>query len=163
MAWMQLAPETPVWERKPEQGVVSHRSAAVLYGLGHLPADRHEFITAARRQSRRSDVRIRKAQLQDDEWAKLHGLFVTTPARTAADLLADREEPTSVAQIIADALRREHDQPEHFAASLAPRAAQLGLRRGDGVAALAYLLNLVGDPQAPEWLQQAVSHINESP
>lgn len=25
------------------QAVVSHRSAAALYGLGHLPADRHEF------------------------------------------------------------------------------------------------------------------------
>jgi predicted transcriptional regulator of viral defense system len=36
-AWLQLAPETPSWERSPEQGVVSHRSAAALYGIGDLP------------------------------------------------------------------------------------------------------------------------------
>jgi len=152
---MQLAPETPAWKRKPEQGVVSHRSAAALYGLGHLPADRHEFITAVRRQSRRPDVRIRKAQLRNDEWTKRHGLPVTTPARTAADLLADREEPAAVAQIVADALRGEHEQPSHFAAALAPRAAQLGLHRGDGVMVLAHLLNLIEDPRVPAWLQQA--------
>ena len=49
-AWLALAPETPVWERGPEQGVVSHRSAAAMYGLGELPADRHEFIAPGRRQ-----------------------------------------------------------------------------------------------------------------
>ena len=27
-AWLQFAPEVPAWERTPEQGVVSHRSAA---------------------------------------------------------------------------------------------------------------------------------------
>lgn len=42
-AWLQLAPDIPAWERTSAQGVVSHRSAAALYGLGHLPADRHEF------------------------------------------------------------------------------------------------------------------------
>jgi hypothetical protein len=40
-AWLQLAPEIPGWDRTPEQAVVPHRSAAALYGLGHLPADRH--------------------------------------------------------------------------------------------------------------------------
>jgi hypothetical protein len=29
-AWLQLAPQVPAWERTPEQGVVSHRSAAAL-------------------------------------------------------------------------------------------------------------------------------------
>src|SRR5688572_20021441 len=29
-AWLQLAPETLAWERRPEQGVVSDRSAATL-------------------------------------------------------------------------------------------------------------------------------------
>src|ERR1039458_8479287 len=27
-AWLQLAPDVPAWERKPDQGVISHRSAA---------------------------------------------------------------------------------------------------------------------------------------
>ena len=38
-AWLQLAPEVPAWERKFRDGVVSHRSAAALYGIGDLPAD----------------------------------------------------------------------------------------------------------------------------
>jgi hypothetical protein len=41
-ARLQLAPDAAAWDRTPEQGVVSHRSAAALYGLGHLPADRHD-------------------------------------------------------------------------------------------------------------------------
>jgi predicted transcriptional regulator of viral defense system len=39
-AWLQLAPATLAWERTPDQGVASHRSAAALYGFGHLPAGR---------------------------------------------------------------------------------------------------------------------------
>jgi hypothetical protein len=154
-AWLQLAPETPAWERKPEQGVVSHRSAALLLGLGHLPADRHEFITAVRRQSRRPDVRIHRGSLEEQEWAKLRGLPVTTPARTASDLLADQEEPEAVARVIVDALRGELEQPAQFAAALSPRAARLGLRRGDGLAVLATLLNLTENPHVPGWLQAA--------
>ena len=49
-SWLQLAPQLPAWQRGAEHGVVSHRSAAALYGLGHLPADRHEFIAPSRRQ-----------------------------------------------------------------------------------------------------------------
>src|SRR5919204_3157704 len=46
VAWLQLAPGVPAWRRTPDQGVVSHRSAAALYGLGHLPADEHHFTVA---------------------------------------------------------------------------------------------------------------------
>jgi predicted transcriptional regulator of viral defense system len=51
-AWLQLAPEVPAWERRPDQGVISHRSAAALYGIGHLPADTHDFTLPARQQTR---------------------------------------------------------------------------------------------------------------
>ena len=57
-AWLQLAPGVPAWQRCADQGVVSHRSAAAVFGLGHLPADVHEFTLPARRQSRRGDVRL---------------------------------------------------------------------------------------------------------
>src|SRR2546423_15670748 len=63
-AWLQLAPDIPAWERTPEQGVVSHRSAAALYGLGHLPAERHNFTLPDRRQSRRPDVRLHRRVLR---------------------------------------------------------------------------------------------------
>src|SRR6266511_2462670 len=128
--WLQLAPDVLAWKRTPPEGVVSHRSAAAVYGLGHLPADRHEFTLPARRQSRRPDVRLHHRQVADGEWISLRGLLVTRPARIAADLLADREDPEAVAQIIADAIRGAYDYLT-FADALAPHAAKFGLRRGD--------------------------------
>jgi hypothetical protein len=141
-AWLALAPETPAWERGPEQGVVSHRSAAAIHGLGELPADRNEFMLPARRQTRRPDVRIHRGELRRDEWELLRGLPVTTPARTAADLLGDREDPGAVARVIVDALAKKTAWKENFPAELARWSGTLGLRRGDGDAALAYLLDL---------------------
>ena len=154
-AWLQLAPEVPAWERTPEQGVVSHRSAAALYGLGHLPADRHEFTLPERRQSRRSDVRLHRRAVRPDEWIVLHGIPVTRPSRIAADLLDDKEDPEAVAQVIADALRPVYDYPGAFADALAPYATSFGLRRGDGLALFRWLLDTAGDPDASWWIQEA--------
>lgn len=154
-AWLQLAPDTLAWQRKPEQGVVSHRSAAALYRLGHLPADYHEFMLPRRRQVRRPDVRIHQGKLGNDEWTILSGLPVTLPSRIASDLLADREDPEAVGQVVADALRGVNDYARTFVETLAPHAAQLGLRRRDGVAVLRSLLDLVGDPETDRWMEEA--------
>ena len=161
-AWLQLAPEVPAWERTPEQGIVSYRSAAALYGLGHLPADRHEFTLPVRRQSRRKDVRLHHRSVSPSEWIVLHGMPVTRPSRVAADLLADKEDPEAVAQVIADAIRAIYDYPGTFADALAPHAARFGLRRGDGLALLRWLLDLVGDPETSRWMQEAREHVARS-
>ena len=161
-AWLQLAPEVPAWERTPEQGIVSYRSAAALYGLGHLPADRHEFTLPVRRQSRRKDVRLHHRSVSPSEWIVLHGMPVTRPSRVAADLLADKEDPEAVAQVIADAIRSIYDYPGKFADALAPHAARFGLRRGDGLALLRWLLDLVGDPETSRWMQEARAHVARS-
>ena len=161
-AWLQLAPDVLAWERTAVEGVVSHRSAAVVYGLGHLPADRHEFTLPARRQSRRPDVRIHRRQLADGEWILLRGLPVTQPARIAADLLADREDPEAVAHIVADAIRGAYANPGAFADVLVPHAAMFGLRRQDGIALLSWLLDLVGDPQTPVWMGEARAHLDRA-
>lgn len=76
---------------------------------------------------------------------RVGGLPVTRPARTAADLLGDREDPGAVAQVIADAIRQGFDQPAAFVASLGPCAARFGLPRGDGRALVAWLLDLVAE------------------
>ncbi len=162
-AWLQLAPGVPAWERTTAQGVVSHRSAAALYGLGDLPADRHEFTLPVRRQSRRPDVRLHQREVADSEWISLHGLPVTRPARIAADLLADREDPGAVGHVIADALRSVYDYPGTFADTLAPHAAKFGLRRRDGVALLGWLLDLVGDPETEQWMTEARAHAERAP
>lgn len=153
-AWLQLAPEIPAWERGPETGLISHRSAAALYGIGHLPADVHEFTLPQRRQSRRRDVRLHRGQT-DDGWIPLRGLPVTRPARIAADLLAEHEDPEAIAQLITDALRSVYDYPATVAEALAPYASSFGLRRSDGLALLGWLLALTGNPERAAWLDEA--------
>jgi hypothetical protein len=160
--WMQLAPDTPVWERTPEQGVVSHRSAASVYGLGDLTADRNEFILPRRRQSRRSDVKFHRGSLDRGEWVNLGGLLVTRPARIAADLLADGEEPDAVAPMVAQALRQINDYPGTVADAIAPLAARFGLRRHDSLGLLRWLLELAPDSDVPQWLDEARAHMDRA-
>ncbi|MGH2897095.1 MAG: type IV toxin-antitoxin system AbiEi family antitoxin domain-containing protein, partial [Solirubrobacteraceae bacterium] len=157
-AWLQLAPDVPGWERRPEQGVVSRRSAASLYDIGDLPADVHAFTLPVRRQTRRPDVRLHVRQIPDGQLAELTGLPVTRPARIASDLLHDHEEPEAVAQIVVEATRQALDDPGRIADALAPHAARFGLRRGDGIAMLRWLYDLVGDPESERWMREARAH-----
>ncbi|MGH2819616.1 MAG: type IV toxin-antitoxin system AbiEi family antitoxin domain-containing protein [Actinomycetota bacterium] len=161
-AWLQLAPQVPAWERAPEEGVASHRSAAALYGIGHLPADRHELTLPTRKQTRRPDVRLHHRQLNADEWTELRGLPVTRPSRIASDLLLDQEDPEAVAHLVTDAIRAVYDYPGTFAAALAPHAAKFGLRRGNGIALLSWLLDLVGDTETSRWLEEAQAHVDRA-
>lgn len=158
-AWLQLASEIPAWDRSANQGVVSHRSAASLYRLGHLPPDRHQFTVPQRRQSRRPDVRLHTRRLQPHEYIELTGMPVTRPSRIASDLLYDREDPDAVAQLIADAIRGGYDYPGTFANALAPHATRFGLRRSDGLALLGWFLDLARDPHTDEWMKQARDHV----
>jgi hypothetical protein len=160
--WLQLAPGIPAWKRTSDDGVVSHRSAAVLYGLGHLPADVHEFTLPTRRQSRRPDVRIHIRPLAEGEWIMLSGLPVTRPARIASDLLSDRVDPEAVAHIIVDAIRGVFDYPRTFADVLAPHAFHFGLRRNDGPALFHWLLDLVRDPSTQVWMDEVRSNFDIS-
>jgi predicted transcriptional regulator of viral defense system len=54
IAWLQLAPAIPAYDRTPELGIVSHRSAAALYRLGNVSPVDHDFTfprpVAMRRQ-----------------------------------------------------------------------------------------------------------------
>jgi predicted transcriptional regulator of viral defense system len=157
-AWLQLAPQILAWKRTAAEGVVSHRSAAALYDLGHLPADRHEFTLPTRRQSRRHDMRLHTRALTSGEWITLRGMPVTRPSRIASDLLWETEDPQAVAQLIADALRNSSDYPGTFADALARHAARFGLRKGDGIALLRWLLDLVLEPQTQTWMDEARAH-----
>lgn len=161
-AWLQLAPDLPAWERTAEHGVVSHRSAATVYGLGHLAADRHEFTFPKRRQTRRQDVRIHSRPLKKRDWIALRGLPVTRPSRIASDLLWEHEDPEAVARLIADAIRPVYDYPGTFAEGLAPHAARFGLREGDGIGLLRWLLDTTGEPERDRWMVEARTHFNRT-
>jgi hypothetical protein len=154
-AWLQLQPAVLGWERTAQDGVVSHRSAASVYGLGHLPADRHDFTVARRKQTRRPDVRIHVRPLAGGEWVRVGGMPITRPSRIASDLLWDHEDPEAVGQIIADALRPVYDYPGTFADSLAPHAARFGLRKGEGLALLRWFLDLTGAAETKRWTDEA--------
>ena len=156
-AWLQLAPEIPAWDRRPEEGVVSHRSAAALFGLGHLPADQHEFTLPVRRQSRRSDVRLHRGDVGGS--VHLRGLPVTPPSVIVDDLLSEREDPTAVAHVVADAIREGYERPGAMADVLTSRAGSFGLRPGDGLRLLSWLLDLVGDPDTARWMAEAREYV----
>lgn len=162
-AWLRLAPDVLRWQRTLEQGVVSHRSAASMYGVGDLPADRHEFTVPTRRQSRRPDVRFHVRPRGPGEWIELRGLPVTRPSRIASDLLLDHEDPEAVAHIVADSIRKVYDYPGTFAEALGPHAARFGLRRGDGLALLEWLLGLVGYPDTDLWMNEARRSLADDP
>jgi hypothetical protein len=162
-AWLRLAPAVPRWQRTLGQGVVSFRSAASMYGVGDMPADRHEFTVPGRRQSRRPDVRFHVRPQGPGPWIELRGLPVTRPSRIASDLLFDNEDPEAVAQIVAQSIREVYDYPGTFAAALAPHAARFGLRRGDGVELLEWLLGLAGYPDTQLWLQEARRSLADDP
>lgn len=154
-AWLQLAPDLPAWARDPRQGVVSHRSAASLYGIGDLPADVHEFTVTVRRQTRRRDVRLHVRDLTDANLIDLRGLPVIRPSRIASDLLYDHEEPEAVARIVVDATQHVYDYPGTFADALASHASRFGLRRGNGIALLRWMYDLVDDPDTDRWMDEA--------
>jgi hypothetical protein len=154
-AWLQLAPAMLVWERSAVQGVVSHRSAAALYGVGHLPADVHEFTFTSRRQTRRPDVRIHVRGLTEDEVVVLGGLPVTRPARIAEDLIREREDPEAVAQIIVEALRGGFEYPKTFSQTLRPYAARFGFGHGEGLALLNWLFDVAAVPESERWVAEA--------
>ena len=100
VAWLRLDPGVAAWERAPlgaNNGVVSHRSAAVLLRLGDLVVRDVEFTTPRRRTSRDSGVRMHQATLASYEVAWEDGLPVTTAIRTLADLLAAGIAPATPA------------------------------------------------------------------
>jgi hypothetical protein len=158
-AWLQLEPDTPAWlrVRSPDVALVSHASAASLYGVGDLRADVHEFTIPVRRQTRRSDVRLHRGQVPDGQRLLLHGLPTTRAGLMIADLLDDHIEPESVAQITAEVVQRVLDHPNSIAECIAPSAARYGFRRGDGVALLDHLLTLANYSSRPEMVALARS------
>jgi hypothetical protein len=64
--------------------------------------------------------------------------------------------------VILDSIHAVYDYPGTFADALAPHAARLGLRRGDGLALLRWFLDLVGDPETETWMREARAHMERT-
>jgi Transcriptional regulator, AbiEi antitoxin len=135
-AWLQLDPSMPAWQRVRSDGVavVSHRSAAEMYGLGDLIADIHEFSVPKRTQTRRRDVRLYLREVPPGDRDVVEGLPVTRAHRIVADLLAGYEDGSAVATIAVEAVRRGLTTPGQIAASVAPLARRYHVDDGAALA-----------------------------
>jgi hypothetical protein len=71
-----------------EGAVLSHRSAARLWRLLPLAAERFEVTCPPGRIVRRKGIVSRQSELWDDEWLARDGIPVTSPFRTIFDLAA---------------------------------------------------------------------------
>lgn len=146
-AWLATDPTRTAGERLADGAdgvVVSHASATAIYGFGDLTADRHEFTTARRKQTRRDDVRFHRTTLTSDEVTIHDGLPVTTVEHTIVDLLSDGHDGEHVAAVLADAVRARMVDTDQLAEALMPFAARFGQDNGDGRGALTHLLDLGG-------------------
>src|ERR1035437_294889 len=171
-AWLALAPARTAQERlaDPDVEVVSHRSAAVVHQLGDLDADRLEFTTSARKQTRDSQVRFHRRRLGVGEWTLVDGLPVTTVLTTIGDLAAARLDGGHLAGVVRDAVTTHHVDLDEVVAVLSPHAHLYGVPLGQGGMLLTRMLEQAGVPEStlavgrlvvphldPESLRQAVA------
>lgn len=135
-AWLRLDPARTAEQRDRRPGgpdaVVSHESAAKLYGLGDLGPTVHTFTVPRPLRSGHRDIRLVDAPLRRDEWEWVAGLPTTRPRRLVADLLADGHDERGVVRVAQDALRWWHLLEGELAEALAPFAERYGGPSGDG-------------------------------
>ncbi|WP_405148969.1 type IV toxin-antitoxin system AbiEi family antitoxin domain-containing protein [Nocardia salmonicida] len=148
--WLALEPARTVGDRLGDDvpiGVVSHRSAADLHGLGDLAADYLEFTVPTRRGSRNPDVRFHRALLTADEWSLVGGLPVTTATRTIGDLAAARTDGGHLASVVRDALMQGTSSDE-IVKELRPYAHRYGAPVNNGSALINYFITQAGVPES---------------
>lgn len=132
-AWLAADPGRTAAERAADLGnpiVVSHRSAAAVHRIGNMYADRHELTAPVRKQSRRSDVIARRADVPQSDIMIVRGMLVTTIERTVADLARTEPDLGDVADALADAHRRGAVDLETLAPMLDAAARRHGASNG---------------------------------
>jgi hypothetical protein len=154
-AWLQLDPATPAWQRlrSDDTAVVSHRSAAALYGLGDLVADMHEFTVARRTQTRRADVRLHLRSVVRADRAIVDGLPATRPHRIVADLLTQHEDGSAIATVAIDAVRARLMTVAQLRDALSPLARRYGASDGADLAS-----QLIGAGETPHCRTARLPH-----
>ncbi|MDT5040740.1 MAG: hypothetical protein QOE51_1725 [Actinoplanes sp.] len=149
-AWIGLDPRRTAAERiaaGPTE-IVSHRSAAVLHALGDLDADVLEFTTSVRRQPRRTDIRIHRGTIGEQDWTLVDGLPITTALRTVHDLADARIDRGHLAGVVRDVLLQHGVSVGQAASVLASAARAYGVTTGDGYRLVDLLLSEAGIPQS---------------
>lgn len=136
--WLALRPDLMAGDRVHDsvlakEAVVSHTTAANLWGIGDLWPDGFHFTVCQRRRSRQSGVRFHRANLTEGEW-EMHpssGLPVTTVARTVADLADDGHEPQHLLDLVSDAARLGIVEKDELVSALEGKEVAFGLNFGE--------------------------------
>ena len=132
-AWLSLEPKKFIDERWDDEWpvVVSHESAARIHGIGRLIPPKFMFSTDGTKQTRQQGIRIyTRRTLAEGDIVSVDGLPVTSIARTVADLAEQKLERGYLADLLADALRKENVRIDDLAEKLAPAARSYGAKSG---------------------------------
>lgn len=147
-AWLHLAPSRRAWERDAadqDNGVLSHRTACVLHGLGDIPAPQVEITVPRRRTTRISGIRLHRGDLTRDEITTTNdGLPVTTVERTIRDLIVAQVDGGHLGGVLNDALRRQLVDVQRLQVILADYAPAYGIAGDDGLRLLQHLMHQAG-------------------
>ncbi|MET7489822.1 hypothetical protein [Streptomyces sp. NPDC005538] len=148
VAWLQLEPGTPAWQRLTgNSGVISHSSACRLHGLGDLPVGTVEMFADASLTAE-AGVRVHQEPgLDPSQITVVDGLPVTTAERTITDLLHAGLDGGHVGGVVADAARIGLVDLRTVAQQVAGFASAYGLpASASGHDLLSHLLADAGEP-----------------
>jgi predicted transcriptional regulator of viral defense system len=143
VAWLQLDPATVAEDRTVAGGVISHTSAALAYGVGDFEPEYFEFTRPTRFRSRREDVVVHTGGLDGAQVCWVDQMLVTTPARTADDLLAARLDGEHVGRVFADLVATGQASVAELALGAGQYARAYGVPEMDSERFVAYLIGLV--------------------
>lgn len=106
--WKLTDPATPTRDRLTSfDGVaVGGRTAACAWGMGDLHPYPCRVYAPGRLRSRVADVSFAQRRVDPDDTIFKGGMVVTRPERTILDLALDGEDPSLVADALADARHR---------------------------------------------------------
>uniref|UniRef100_UPI003F499547 type IV toxin-antitoxin system AbiEi family antitoxin domain-containing protein n=1 Tax=Amycolatopsis sp. CA-082387 TaxID=3239918 RepID=UPI003F499547 len=147
-AWLALRPGIWAWDREPldpDDGVLSHDTAARLHGFGELVESAIAFTVPRRRTSRDTDLWFKvDDSLTDDDVTLVDGLPVTTMLRTVCDLLDQHIDGSHIATIIREAVEAGQLRLDTLADRIAPYARRYRVRPLTGTALLEHLIEQIG-------------------
>lgn len=132
-AWLSLEPKKFIDERWEDEWplVVSHESAARIHGIGRLIPPKLTFSTGGTKQTRQQGVRIyTRRELAEADIVSVNGLPVTSVTRTVGDLAEQKIERGYLADLVADALRKENVRIDDLAEMLERAARSYGAKSG---------------------------------